>query len=121
MKTKIKYTYKDGKHLLMPPSKNKRLHHYALISVSPCVFVQMFSFNRKESKIPLALMGVCAPRLHMLDGSTRPPINTSGNFSMYVSAESPLNAHLCYLGPHAKFQNPRTTFKYTPPVRPNMS
>ena len=43
------------------------------------------------SKIPLAPMGVLAPRLRTLDGSARPPINMSGNFTAHVSAESPLN------------------------------
>ena len=30
-------------------------------------------------------------RLRMLDGSARPPIDTSGSFPAHVSAESPLN------------------------------
>jgi hypothetical protein len=41
--------------------------------------------------IPLAPMGVLAPRLRMLDVSARPPIDTSGNFPAHMSAESPLN------------------------------
>ena len=39
----------------------------------------------------LASMGVLAPRLRTLDGSARPPIDTSGNFPAHVSAESPSN------------------------------
>ena len=40
---------------------------------------------------PLALIGVLAPCLHTLDGSTRPPIDTSRNLWAFVSAESPFN------------------------------
>ena len=36
-------------------------------------------------------MGVLAPCLRTLDGSDRPPIDTSGNFPAHMSAESPLN------------------------------
>ena len=36
-------------------------------------------------------MGVLAPRLPTLDGSTRTPINTRGNFPAHVSAELSLN------------------------------
>ena len=36
-------------------------------------------------------MGVLAPRLRMLDGSARPHINNSGNFTAHMPAESPLN------------------------------
>ena len=42
-------------------------------------------------QFPLVPMGVLAPRLHILDGSACPPIDTSGNFPSHVSAESPLN------------------------------
>ena len=36
-------------------------------------------------------MGVLAPRLCTLDGSARPPIDTSGKLLAHLSAESPLN------------------------------
>ena len=36
-------------------------------------------------------MGVLATRLRTLDGSARPPIDTSRIFPTHVSAESPLN------------------------------
>ena len=36
-------------------------------------------------------MGVLAPHLRTLHVSAPPPIDTSGNFSPYMSAESPLN------------------------------
>ena len=42
-------------------------------------------------KFLLAPMGVLASRLRALDGSARPPIDTSGNFTAQVSAESPFN------------------------------
>ena len=42
-------------------------------------------------KFPLAPMGVLAPHLRTLDVSARPPIDTSGNFLVHMSAESPLN------------------------------
>ena len=31
------------------------------------------------------------------------------------------SSYFCYLGPHAKFRNPRTTFEITTPVRPNIA
>ena len=37
-------------------------------------------------KLLLALIGILAPNLRMLDGVTRPTINTSGNSSEQVSA-----------------------------------
>jgi hypothetical protein len=40
---------------------------------------------------PLVPMGVLAPRLHMLDGSARPLIDTRRNFLAHMSVESPLN------------------------------
>ena len=36
-------------------------------------------------------MWVLAPHLRTLDVSARPPIDTSGNFPVHVSAESPFN------------------------------
>ena len=42
-----------------------------------------------NQQIPLAPMGVLAPHLRTLDGSALPPIDTTGNFSAHVSAESP--------------------------------
>ena len=36
-------------------------------------------------------MGVLAPRLRMLEVSAIPPIDTSRNFPLHMSAESPLN------------------------------
>ena len=36
-------------------------------------------------------MGVLAPRLRTLEGSACPPIDTSSNFPVHVSAESHLN------------------------------
>ena len=50
----------------------------------------VFAFTAVDI-IPLALMGVLAPRLRTLDVSARPPIETSGNFPAHMSAESPLN------------------------------
>ena len=41
-----------------------------------------------EGKIPLAPMGVLAPRSAHVRPSARPPIDTSGNFPAHVSAES---------------------------------
>ena len=38
-------------------------------------------------------MGVLAPRLRTLGGSTRPPIDTTGNFPVHMSAQSPLNIY----------------------------
>ena len=38
-------------------------------------------------------MGVLAPRLRMLDGVARPPLDMSGNFSVHVSAKSPSNIY----------------------------
>ena len=36
-------------------------------------------------------MGVLAPHLRTLDGSTHPPIDTSGIFPAHVSVKAPLN------------------------------
>ena len=106
--------------------------------------------NKYESfmKFPLMLMGVLTPCLRTLDVSARPPIDMSRNLPTLVFSFSPFRtlgqlstqichsaggrgvpkfvfksecSYFCYLGPHTKFQNPRTTFQNTPPVRPNMS
>jgi hypothetical protein len=53
--------------------------------ISYLLFAQLYG------KFSLSPMWVLAPRLHTLDGSARPPINTTRNFPAHVSAESPLN------------------------------
>ena len=63
-------------------------------------------------------MGVLASGSAHARPSARPPIDTSGNFSAHMSAESPSN-----ISPNTylKFQNPRTTFKNTPLCPPKYS
>ena len=46
---------------------------------------------KKVPEFLLAPMGVLAPHLRTLDGSALPLIDTTGNLSAHVSAESPLN------------------------------
>jgi hypothetical protein len=43
--------------------------------------------NNKRNKFPLVTMGVLAPGSEHTKPSVQPPINTSGNFPPYVSAE----------------------------------
>jgi hypothetical protein len=59
-------------------------------------------------------MGVLAHRLCTLDGSARPPIDTNGNLSLHVSAESPLNISPNLSEVISKFRNTRATFQNTP-------
>ena len=40
-------------------------------------------------------MGVLAPRMHMLDGVTRPHIHKSGNYSIHMSATPRAKQALC--------------------------
>ena len=44
-----------------------------------------------EANFRLRRWEVLAPHLRTLDGSTRPPIDRSGNFAAHMSAESPSN------------------------------
>ena len=46
---------------------------------------------KSTNKFPLAHMGVLTPRSAQIQPSAQPPIDTSGNFSPHVSAESPSN------------------------------
>jgi hypothetical protein len=49
------------------------------------------SLSGRSIRIPLAPMGVLAPRLRTLDVTARPLIDTSEKISAHMSAESPLN------------------------------
>ena len=66
-------------------------------------------------------MGVLAPRLHTLDVSACPPIDTSGNFLAHVSAESPLNISPQPLRSHIQsFGTLGQLLEIPPFVRPNI-
>jgi hypothetical protein len=55
------------------------------------LFENMNARYSNRNKFPLAPMGVLAPGSAHARPSARPPIDTSGNFSAHVSAESPSN------------------------------
>ena len=63
-------------------------------------------------------MGVLARRLRTLDVSTRPPINTSGNFPVHVSAESPLNISPNLSEVISEVSEPYDNFSKYPPFPP---
>jgi hypothetical protein len=63
-------------------------------------------------------MGVLARRLRMLEVSTRPPINTSGNFPVHVSAESPLNISPNLSEVISEVSEPYDNFSKYPPFPP---
>jgi hypothetical protein len=64
-------------------------------------------------------MGVLSPRLRTVEGSVRPPIDMSGNFPAYVSAESPLNPPTSEV--ISEVLEPYDNFSKYPPFLRNMS